>query len=143
MKMLFVLLVSIISFISDAECGDGITYANEKQTKFDKRFSEYPKIESSPSYVDGKEQLNNLIESKLQVEDQGKEMIFRLNYMFTITCSGEIKDFKVLGDAKMSKLTNIKEIISNTNGKWNPAKKNGAPVDCIYFAKKTIVGGNY
>lgn len=35
------------------------------------------------------------------------------------------------------------EIINETNGKWKPAEKDGQPVDCIYFAKKTIVGNKY
>tara|TARA_R110002111_G_scaffold116280_3_gene177613 strand:- start:242 stop:688 length:447 start_codon:yes stop_codon:yes gene_type:complete len=132
-----------ISFGQKVDCGDGITYSNEKQTKYDKRLSEYPKIESSPTYSDGKDELNKLIESNLKVNEQGKDIIFRLNYMFTITCDGQIKDFKTLGDSELSNLTNIKDIIAETNGKWLPAKKDGKPVDCIYFAKKTIVGNKY
>lgn len=132
-----------ISFGQETECGDGTIYSNEKQTKYEKRLVDYPKIESVPTYSDGKDELNKLIESKLKVSEQGKDIVFRLNYMFTITCDGQIKDFKTLGDSKLSTLTNIEEIISETNGKWIPAEKDRKPVDCIYFAKKTIVGDKY
>ncbi|GAB3226806.1 hypothetical protein J0A67_16240 [Algoriphagus aestuariicola] len=87
--------------------------------------------------------MNKLIESKLKVKEQGKNIVFRLNYIFTITCDGQIKDFKTLGDSELSNLTNIEEIIMETNGKWIPAEKDGKPVDCIYFAKKTIAGNKY
>ena len=132
-----------ISFGQDTECGDGIIYSNEKQTKYDKRLSDYPKIESVPTYADGKYELNKLIESNLKVSENGKNIVFRLNYMFTVTCDGQIKDFKTLGDPKASELTNMENIIKETNGKWKPAEKDGESVDCIYFAKKTIVGNKY
>ena len=132
-----------ITFGQESECGDGIIYSNEKQTKYDKRLADYPKIESVPTYSDGKEELKKLIESNLKVKDEGKEIVFRLNYMFTITCDGKIKDFKTLGDSKLSDLTNIQDIIAGTSGKWIPAEKDGKPVDCVYFAKKTIVGNKY
>lgn len=132
-----------ISFGQEIECGDGVTYSNEQQTKYDKRLTDYQKIESVPTYSDGKDELNKIIESKLKVNEQGKNIVFRLNYMFTITCDGQIKDFKTLGDSELSNLTNIEEIIAETNGKWIPAEKDGKPVDCIFFAKKTIVGNKY
>lgn len=148
MKKTIVLLTLNLIFIGilfgqETECGDGTIYSNEKQTKYEKRLVDYPKIESVPTYSDGKDELNKLIESKLKVSEQGKDIVFRLNYMFTITCDGQIKDFKTLGDSKLSTLTNIEEIISETNGKWIPAEKDRKPVDCIYFAKKTIVGDKY
>jgi len=132
-----------ISFGQETECGDGTTYSNEKQTKYDKRLSDFPKIESVPTYSDGKDELNKLIESNLKVSENGKNIVFRLNYMFTVTCDGQIKDFKTLGDPKASELTNMEDIIKETNGKWKPAEKDGKFVDCIYFAKKTIVGNKY
>ena len=131
------------SFGQETECGDGITYSNEKQTKYDKRLSEYPKIESVPTYSDGRDELNKLIESNLKVSENGKNIVFRLNYMFTVTCDGQIKDFKTLGDPKASELTNMEEIIKMTIGNWKPAVKDGQPVDCVYFEKKTIVGNKY
>ena len=132
-----------ISLGQETECGDGITYSNEKQTKYDKRLADYPKIESVPTYSDGENELNKLIEAKLKLKEQGKELIFNLNYTFIISCEGQIKDFKTLGDFKLSDLTNIQEIITETNGKWIPAEKDGKPVDCLYFAKKLIVGNKY
>ena len=132
-----------ISFGQKNECGDGITYSNEKQTKYDKRLSDYSKIESVPTYSAGKDELNKFIESNLKVSENGKDIVFRLNYMFTVTCDGQIKDFKTLGDPKASELTNMEDIIKETNGKWNPAVKDEEPVNCIYFAKKTIVGNKY
>ncbi len=131
------------SFGQETECGDGIIYSNEKQTKYDKRLSDYPKIESLPTYSDGKDELNKLIESNLKVTENAKDIVFRLNYMFTVTCDGQIKNFQTLGDPKASELTNMEEIIKETNGKWKPAEKDGQAVDCIYFAKKTIVGNKY
>jgi len=143
MKSLLIILIALISLGQKTECGDGTTYSNEGQTKYDKRLADYPKIENVPTYSDGKEALNELIESKLKVKEKGKEIVFRLNYMFTISCDGEIKDFKTLGNSMFSDLTNIQEIITETKGKWIPAEKEGKPVDCIYFAKKTIVGSKY
>ncbi len=143
MKSILIILIALISFGQETECGDGITYSNEKQTKYDGRLEDYPKIEGVPIYSEGKDEFNKLIESKLKVKDEGKGIVFRLNYMFTITCDGEIKDFKTLGDSKLSDLTNMQEVIASTNGKWIPAEKDGKPVDCIYFAKKTIVGSKY
>ena len=131
------------SFGQETECGDGIIYSNEKQTKYDKRLSDYPKIESLPTYSDGKDELNKLIESSLKVAENAKDIVFRLNYMFTVTCDGQIKDFQTLGDPKASELTNMEDILKETSGKWKPAEKDGKPVDCIFFAKKTIVGSKY
>jgi len=143
MKSILITLLAFISLEPSLECGDGVTYSNEEQTKYDQRLADYPKIASAPAYKDGKEELNKLIEEKLKVKDEGKQIVFRLNYMFTIACDGQIRDFKELGDSKLSNLTNIQEIIEGTKGKWAPAEKDGKPVDCIYFAKKTVVGSKY
>jgi len=143
MKSLLIAVLAFISFGRSLECGDGITYSNEGQTKYDQRFVDYPKIASIPTYKDGIDELNKLIEERLKVKDEGKEIVFRLNYMFTVTCDGQIADFKTLGDSKLWDLTNIQEVIEGTIGKWIPAEKDGKPVNCIYFAKKTVVGNKY
>ena len=143
MKSILIILIALISFGQETECGDGITYSNEKQTKYDKRLNDYPKIESVPTYSDGKDELSKLIETNLKVSEKAKDIVFRLNYVFSVTCEGEIKDFRTLGNPKASEQTNMKDIIEGTKGNWNPAEKDGKVVDCIYFAKKTIVGNKY
>lgn len=143
MKTILLAFLAFISLEQSSDCGDEVTYSNEEQTKYDQRLSDYPKIASAPEYKEGKDELNKLIEEKLKVKEEGKQIVFRLNYMFTITCDGQIKDFKELGDAKLSNLTNMQEIIEGTKGKWIPADKDGKPVDCIYFSKKTVVGSKY
>ena len=130
-------------FGQEEACGDGITYANEKQTKNDRRFASYSKIEGIPTFNDGLDAFNKLVETNLKVNKEGKDMVFRLNYMFIVGCDGKIMGFITLGNAIFSDLTNIEEIIISTNGKWTPAIKDGKAVDCIYFSKKTIVGSNY
>lgn len=143
MKVILAAFLALISLERGIDCGDGIIYSNEEQTKYDQRFVDYPKIASVPAYKEGKDQLNKLIEEKLKVKDEGKQIVFRLNYMFTITCDGQIKDYKELGDSKLSNLTNMQDIIEGTKGKWTPAEKDGKSVDCIYFAKKTVDGSKY
>ena len=143
MKSLLIIFITVLSFFQNTECGDSVTYANETQTKYDKRLSDYLKISSVPTYSEGEEAFNKLIDTQLNVKDAGKQLVFRLNYRFTVTCNGEIKDFQSLGSAKSSDLTNMQEIIKSTTGKWVPAEKDDKPVDCIYFAKKTIIGSNY
>lgn len=143
MKSILIFIAILFTYSQNPNCGDGTTYVNEKQVKYDKRFAAYPKIESVPQFSGGKEALNKLIEEKLKVSEKAKNIVFRLNFMFTITCDGKIKDFKTLGDPKASSLTNMIEIIESTKGKWTPAKKDGVAVDCIYFAQKTILGSKY
>ena len=125
------------------DCGDGNTYVVEKQTKYDTRFSDYQKITDSPKFIGGKEKLEKLINEKLELSNEAKKIVFRLNYKFTITCEGKIEDIEVLGDLRAREMTNIKDIILSTDGQWEPAKKDGKKVSCIYFSKKTIVGSKY
>lgn len=146
-KIILLLTLNMIlvgfSFGQKTKCGDGITYSNETQTKNDERLNDYPKIEGLPTYTGGKMELEKLIEVNLKISENAKDLVFRLNYIFTVTCEGKIKDFKTLGDPKASKLTNMKEIIEATSGNWIPAEKNGKAVDCIYFAQTTIGGNTY
>ncbi|WP_109436432.1 hypothetical protein [Aquimarina sp. AU119] len=125
----------------DEECGDGNVYVVERQTKFDKRFDSYKKIGDSPSLING--DLNKVIEDNLKLSDEAKKIVFRLNYMFTITCDGKIKDIEIIGEPKMYNWTNLIEIVKKTEGNWIPAKKEGKEVDCVYFSKKTIIGSKY
>lgn len=144
MKELIVIL-SVVSLLFSKEeplqCGDGKTYAVEKQTKFNNKFDGYEKVSNAP-YLDG-QNLNEIIEENLKLNDIAKQNIFRLNYMFTVSCNGELKDVKVLGDPKSINWTNIVDIIKNTEGNWIPATREGKNIDCIYFSRKTIVGDKY
>ncbi len=97
-----------ISFGQDTECGDGIVYVNEQQIQYTKRLSAYPKIKSVPTYYYGKNELNKLIESNLKVNEKAKNIVFLknkntflLNYKFTITCDGQVKDFKTPAGARI------------------------------------------
>ena len=126
---------------SNSECGDGNIYASKKHSKFDKRFDSYKKIDDLPSIKEG--DMNKIIKNNLKLSQEAKKAIFRLNYMFTVTCDGKIENIKVLGDSKMLDWTNVDEVIESTSGQWKPAKKDGIEVDCVYFSKVTIVGSNY
>lgn len=145
MKSIILLLTTnlIFSFSSNLECGDGQVYSNKKQTEFDKRFDIYSKIDGVPKYKGGEKKLDKLIYSKLKLSEDAKKTIFKLNYQFTVTCEGKIKDIKELGDTKLKGWTNIIEIIQNTEGNWKPAKKDGKNVDCIYFSRLSIKGYQY
>ncbi|MFC7000040.1 hypothetical protein [Rufibacter roseus] len=140
------LLTSLIfwcGLFGNFDCGDGIVYVNEKQTQYDSRFTNFPKIDGQPKLKDGTADLNKIIEAQLKVADEAKNSVFRENFIFTVTCEGKIQDIQTLGDPKMSNWTNIIEIIKGTEGMWIPALIDGKPVDCIYFGKKTVVGNKY
>jgi hypothetical protein len=138
---LVILLTS--GFRNEGECGDGTVYANKEQTENDSRFDAYIKIKGVPEYKDGDKKLDELIKSKLVLADGAKSQVFNLNYQFTVTCDGKIKDFKTLGDPRMATWTNIAEIIQGTEVDWTPAKKDKKAVDCIYFRKLFINVSKY
>lgn len=127
----------------DPDCGDGNVYASKKQTENDKRFESYQKINSAPKFKGGDKKLDNLIRSRLKLSEIAKTQIFNLNYQFTVTCDGKIKNIKQLGDQKANDWTNIVDIIQGTEGSWKPAKKNGNPVDCVYFRTLWVMGNKY
>lgn len=133
----------ILSFTKAPDCGDGSVYANKKQTEYDKRFESYQKIDGVPKYKGGDKKLDKLIRSKLKLSDVAKTRIFNLNYQFTVTCDGKIKDVKQIGDSKADDWTNIVEIIMGTDADWTPAEKDEKPVDCVYFNKIFINGSQY
>jgi hypothetical protein len=136
MKTLLLILTTFLMIsMSTPDCGDGTVYANQKQTENDKRFDDYQKIDEVPQYNGGDKKLDKLIRSKLKLSKVAKTQIFNLNYRFTVTCDGKIKDVKQIGDSKIDDWTNIVDIIQDTEGNWTPAKKDGKPVDCIYFSK--------
>lgn len=145
MNTLTVLFTSflIFSFTANNDCGDGTIYANQKQTQYDKRFDEYTKIEGIPKFKGGKKKLDKLILANLKLSATAKNQIFNLNYQFVVTCDGKIQDVKQIGDPKANDWTNIAEIIQGTETHWQPAHKDGAPVDCIYFGKIFINGSQY
>ena len=135
-------VILTLGFRNEGECGDGTVYANKDQTENDSRFDAYTKIKGVPEYKDGDKKLDALIKSKL-VLDSARNGMFVLNYMFTMTCDGKIKDFKTLGDPRMATWTNIAEIIQGTEADWSPAKKDKKAVDCIYFRRLFINGNDY
>lgn len=141
--LIIVLAIFTCSFVTNPDCGDGNVYASMKQTEYDKRFDDYPKIDAVPEYKDGDKKLTKLIQSELELSDVAKSQIFNLNYQFTVTCEGKIKNVKQIGDPKADDWTNIIEIIQATEGDWIPAKIEGHPVDCIYFGKIFINGMKY
>jgi hypothetical protein len=144
MKTLYFLLtILFLSFAPAPECGDGNVYANATQTQNDNRFADYTKIDGIPEYKGGEKKLDKLILAQLKLSDVAKTQIFNLNFQFTVTCDGKIKDVKQIGDPKANDWTNIVEIIQGTEGSWTPAKKDGQPVDCIYFDKVFINGSKY
>ena len=145
MKSFLIILTSIcfLSFAPTPECGDGTVYASAKQTKYDKRFDSYTKINSSPSFKGGDKKLDKLIRSQLKLSSVAKTLIFMLNYQFTVTCDGKITDIKQIGNAKFDDCTNIVEIIASTEGSWKPAVKSGKRVDCVYFRRLNIIGSSY
>jgi len=142
--ILFVLTIFMIfAFTPNPDCGDGKVYANKKQTEFDKRFDNYPKIDGVPEYKGGDKKLGKLIQTELVLSEAAKTQIFNLNYQFTVTCEGKITDVKQIGDSKADDWTNIVEIIQSTEADWTPAKKDGKTVDCVYFSKIFINGSQY
>ncbi|HTF02553.1 MAG TPA: hypothetical protein VK826_00950 [Bacteroidia bacterium] len=136
-------VILTLGFRNEGECGDGTVYANKDQTENDSRFDAYTKIKGVPEYKDGDKKLDALIKSKLVLADSAKSQVFNLNYQFTVTCDGKIKDFKTLGNSRMASWTNIAEIIQGTEADWTPAKKGKDAVDCIYFRKLFINGNDY
>lgn len=128
---------------TDPVCGDGTIYANKKQTQYDSRFDDYPKIGGLPKFKGGEKGLEKLIQKQLKLSSVAKTQMFRLNYQFTVSCEGKISDIKTLGSPKVAEWTNIVEIIKATEGAWSPAKKGGKAIDCVYFNKLSINGSNY
>lgn len=145
MKYLFLAAAISIAFASrpGTGCGDNTVYANKKQTEHDSRFDSFPKIKEIPKYTGGEEELHRLVKQNLELSDAAKTQIFRLNFRFTVTCEGRISNVMQIGNKKADDWTNIKEVIQSTEGKWTPAKKNGQPVDCVYFTALTINGSEY
>jgi len=126
-------------------CGDGVTYASKEQTEFDKRFDSYPKLvgkKGTPKYPGGDKKLDELIRSRLKVSAEGKNMVFNLNFRLVIGCDGVVKHAEQIGDKRFSEMTNIVEILMSTAG-WTPARKEGQPVDCVYFGKILVNGSQY
>lgn len=142
--ILFTLLLCLgFAFNNPSTCGDGTVYANDKQTEYDDRFDDYPKIKGLPKFKGGSKQLKAIVLEKLVLSDVAKTQIFRLNYQFTVSCDGKIKDLRQIGDPKADDWTNIEEIIESTEADWSPAKHKGNPVDCIYFHSITINGSRF
>lgn len=145
MKIILAVLLAFVgyAFAPSADCGDGVVYANTKQTEYDKRFDAYPKIKGAPKFKGGDKELAKLIREKLRLSDIAKSQVFNLNYQFTVTCEGKIKDVRQIGSPKADDWTNIVEIITSTDGSWEPAKKEGKVVDCVYFSKLFVNGTTY
>lgn len=143
-KILITLSIFIgFAFTTAPDCGDGKVYANSKQTENDIRFNSYSKISDAPKFKGGDKKLDKLVRENLRLSETAKSQIFNLNYQFTVTCDGKIKDVKQLGDPTVDNWTNIGEVIQATEVDWTPAKKDGKAVDCIYFDKVFINGSNY
>jgi hypothetical protein len=122
---------------------DKVIYANKQQTEYDDRFNNYEKINGIPKIKGGDKKLDKIIRKNLKLSETAKTQFFMLNYQFTVNCEGEIKDVKQIGDPKADSWTNIKEVIMKTEGFWKPAKHKGKPVNCIYFSRISINGGDY
>lgn len=126
------------------ECGEGLTYASQKQTEFDSRFDAYPKLDGNkgmPQFKGGDKKLEELIRSQLKLSEEARTQIFILNFKFTISCDGRVKDVMQIGDKRADAWTNITEIIPMSG--WEPARKDGKPVDCIYFGRVMVNGSQY
>lgn len=141
--LLAISILLAFAFRPGSACGDGTIYANKKQTELDQRFDSFPKIKGAPKYAGGEEELDKLIKQELKLSDAAKTQVFRLNFRFTVTCEGRISNVMQIGNKKADDWTNIREIIQSTEGKWTPAKKDGQPVDCVYFRALTINGSKY
>lgn len=142
--ILFTLVILLgFGFTLNSDCGDGTVYANKEQTGTDKRLAAFPKIDGIPKFKGGDKRMDKLIRAKLKVVETAKSQVFNLNYIFTVTCDGKIKDFKTIGDAAMEDWTNVSKIIMETEADWTPAQKDGKNVDCIYFRKLFINGSDY
>lgn len=147
--MSFVTLLSLLCLLHSGKpqpaCGDGKLYAWKQQTANDPRFSTFPKItgkRSGPEYTSGNKQFDRYIRERLVLEDEAKQHTFVLNYYFTVKCDGTIGDVEILGDPVVKEWTNIASIVQHTTG-WQPAEKNGKPVDCIYFRMLPINGTEF
>lgn len=145
MRVLLIILTILLTygFSQNSDCGDGTVYANKKQTKFDDRFGDYPKISGVPKFKGGDTKLNSIVLENLKLSDVAKTQIFRLNYQFTVTCEGKIKDVKQIGNPMVDGWTNIINVIQSIESDWTPAKNKGKTVDCIYFSSLTINGSKY
>ena len=133
----------LLSFTSDHSCGDGKVYANRKQTQYDNRFDNYPKIDGVPKFKGGEKKLDQFVQNNIVLSDVAKTQVYNLNYKFTVTCEGKIEDVIQIGDPKADDWTNIGEVIHQTEGKWKPAIQNGKPVDCVYFNRTFLNGSRY
>lgn len=145
MKKVLLILTAffMLAFAPNPDCGDGTVYASAKQTEFDNRFEIYTKIDGVPKFKGGDKKLGKLIRSKLKLSDVAKTQYFMLNYQCTVACDGSIRDIKQLGDPRGDSWTNIEEILHGTAGNWSPAKKDGVPVDCVYFGRLFVSGPQY
>jgi hypothetical protein len=142
MQRTLLLLCTLLgwSTLSAQPCGDGTLYVSKIQTARDGLCDQYPKLdgfEGMPRFKEGNENLEKMIRSKLKLSEEARAHIFNLNFRFTVTCDGHVKDVKQIGAPFMDTWTNIVEIISATTD-WGPAKKNGKPVDCISFGRMVI-----
>ena len=143
-KFLVILIVFLcFAFTSQPDCGDGSVYANKKQTEYDKRFDKYKKISGLPKFKGGDKKLKKFVQNNLELSEVAKTQIFNLNYQFTVTCDGKIKDVKQIGNSKMNDWTNISGVIKKTEENWTPAVNGGKTVDCVYFSKIFINGSLY
>ena len=141
---LSILLIFIcLAFTSEPTCGDETVYANSKQTANDNRFKKYKKIKDVPKFKGGERKLENIIRNNLELAEDAKSQIFNLNYQFTLTCEGKIKDVVQIGDPIADNWTNIETILKDTESDWKVAKKDGEAVNCIYFGKIFINGSQF
>ncbi len=101
------------------KCGDGTTYSNEKQTRYEKRLSQFPKIEGVPEFIGGKAALDSLIEANLTIDEdyEGEDIIFNLNYYFIVSCEGNIAVEKTLGNPRFANTVDIEAVIKQSSGK--------------------------
>ena len=145
MRIILITLTVLLglSFTTSSDCGDGNTYANKKQTENDDRFKDYKKITGIPKFKGGDKKLDKFVQKNLELSEVAKTQMFNLNYQFTVTCEGKIKDVKQIGDSRADDWTNISEVIKKTEGSWTPAKKDGKTVHCVYFNKIFVSGSNY
>ncbi|PWL24066.1 MAG: hypothetical protein DCO96_14860 [Fluviicola sp. XM-24bin1] len=87
--------------------------------------------------------MDKFVINNLELSEAAKTQIFNLNYQFTVTCDGKIKDVKQIGDSKADDWTNIAEVIKKTEESWTPAKKDGKPVNRVYFSRIFVNGSNF
>jgi len=96
-----------------------------------------------PRYKGSKDSLEAYFSDK-EIEDKFVEdMIWKVSVLFKVNCKGEAGDFELLteGDERLKNAGDqVVSAVKNMPQKWQPALKDGKPVDCFHVLEFTMIG---